>query len=413
MATPLPFSALHDIRDVIEPSAGAARRVAGDDRGGVHTMWNSDEYRNVWWCVPLDGLGHGGVQDKASIGTAHELLTKLKRHSDPVLRYYGWTVKHLKEHVGGPGGMCYHDNQGTADISLQLRASPSKQCNVFRPFGRLMGACAHASHLPHPCVLSFLAHPHTCSLSSVCVSLSSAVMLHEMCHISGLGLEDIHPPEFYEKLAEVRGVYNRLLAEGAMDDAEHEPAVAAAGASAAGGGASGSAAASTDDSVEGGCRARKRAGARGSRKRAGGPGATGGIGSSAMGASSTGKRRARGPKRSLIDRRFREGKRMAEGQAARTPAENARLAALARFGQAPLTEAERAVKLLRSMGGTGDHAIELSSDDDDHSGVDPTRSMFAPMEALDADDDDGESSDESDVEIHNGPPGMCNCMLCA
>ena len=104
---------------------------------------------------------------------------------------------------------------------------------------------------------------------------------------------------------------------------------------------------------------------------------------------------------------------MAEGQAARTPAENARLAALARFGQAPLTEAERAVKLLRSMGGTGDHAIELSSDDDDHSGVDPTRSMFAPMEALDADDDDGESSDESDVEIHNGPPGMCNCMLCA
>jgi hypothetical protein len=37
-------------------------------------------------------------------------------------------------------------------------------------------------------------------------------------HISGLGLEDIHPPEFYEKMREVRGVYSRLMADGAMDE---------------------------------------------------------------------------------------------------------------------------------------------------------------------------------------------------
>ena len=180
-------SGLHDIRDVIEPANGAAARVSSDDRGGVHTMWQSDEYRNIWWCVPLDSLGHDGVKDEESIETARTLLKKIKRHSDPVLRHYGWTVKHLKEHVGGPGGMCYHDNQGTADISLQLRVRPDKQCSAFRPFFSLMG-----------------------------------VMIHEMTHISGLGLEDIHPPEFYEKMKEVRGVYSRLLAEGAMDGSDED-----------------------------------------------------------------------------------------------------------------------------------------------------------------------------------------------
>ena len=114
------------LSDVIEPAAGAAARVGAgerraDERGGVHQLWNSDEYRNVWWCVPLDALGHTGIRDAASIETARALLCRIKRHADPVLRHYGWTCKHLHEHVGGPGGMCYHDNQGTADISLQLR----------------------------------------------------------------------------------------------------------------------------------------------------------------------------------------------------------------------------------------------------------------------------------------------------
>ena len=57
----------------------------------MHTLWQTDEYRNVWWVVPLDGLGHDGVKDAASIVTARSLLKKIKRHSDPVLRHYGWT----------------------------------------------------------------------------------------------------------------------------------------------------------------------------------------------------------------------------------------------------------------------------------------------------------------------------------
>ena len=154
------MSAIRDIREVIEPASGTAKRVLTDDRGGVHTMWASDEYRNVWWCVPLDGLGHDGVKDMASIATARKLLQKIKRHSDPVLRHYGWTVKHLKEHVGGPGGMCYHDMQGTADITLQLRVRPDKQCNVFRPFGRLMVRMPGLE--PWACTAHSAAHKSCC-----------------------------------------------------------------------------------------------------------------------------------------------------------------------------------------------------------------------------------------------------------
>ena len=46
------MAGLHDIRDVIEPASGAARKASDGNRGGVHTMWQSGEYRNVWWCVP-------------------------------------------------------------------------------------------------------------------------------------------------------------------------------------------------------------------------------------------------------------------------------------------------------------------------------------------------------------------------
>ena len=91
------------LTNVIEPSAGAERKKQEEKRSGVHSMWSSDEYRSVWWCVPLDGLGHDGVRDAASIAHAQRLLARLKKHSDPVLRHYGWTVKHLKEQVGGPG----------------------------------------------------------------------------------------------------------------------------------------------------------------------------------------------------------------------------------------------------------------------------------------------------------------------
>ena len=89
------------------------------------------------WCVPLNALGHSGV-DRDSIPAARGLLQRLKLHVDPILRRRGWRVKHLHEHNGrGPGGMCYHDLQGTADISIRLRAVAGaclrKPCQGYSP----------------------------------------------------------------------------------------------------------------------------------------------------------------------------------------------------------------------------------------------------------------------------------------
>ena len=73
-----------DMANVIEPAAGAAARVGAgerraDMRGGVHQLWASSEYRNVWWVVPLDALGHSGVRDPASIDTARALLRRINQ----------------------------------------------------------------------------------------------------------------------------------------------------------------------------------------------------------------------------------------------------------------------------------------------------------------------------------------------
>ena len=358
------------LQSVIEPSAGAERTK--EKRSGVHELWNSDEYRSVWWTVPLDGLGHDGVKDAASIAEAQRLLARLKKHSDPVLRHYGWTVKHLKEHVGGPGGMCYHDNQGTADITLQLRQRPSKQCNAFRSFRQLM-----------------------------------SVMIHEMTHISGLGIEDVHPPEFYEKNGEVWGVYKRLLADGVsiVEGGQEGGGEGEGGDFGEGGG-----------SVEGGCRSKRRllggggGGGGGGRKRSrasGGPSGSSGAGGGR-------KKPALGRKQKMIDKRTVEGKQLAAAQASRTPAEAARQAALARVGQQPLSAREATRKRLRETGGNADTAIELGSSDDDgndegHDGG----GLFAPMERIHEDTEEFKGDDEDEDELHDGPPGFCICSKCA
>lgn len=136
-----------NLTDAIEPRDGAEPRVGDDKRQGIHRLFGTTEFCNVWcvsflccgstgtggnssedpcgwrrWCVPLNALGHSGV-DRDSIPAARGLLQRLKLHVDPILRRRGWRVKHLHEHNGrGPGGMCYHDLQGTADISIRLRA---------------------------------------------------------------------------------------------------------------------------------------------------------------------------------------------------------------------------------------------------------------------------------------------------
>ena len=181
--------------------------------------------------------------------------------------------------------MCYHDNQGTADITLQLRQRPSKQCNAFRSFRQLM-----------------------------------SVMIHEMTHISGLGIEDVHPPEFYEKNGEVWGVYKRLLADGVsiVEGGQEGGGEGEGGDFGEGGG-----------SVEGGCRSKRRllggggGGGGGGRKRSrasGGPSGSSGAGGGR-------KKPALGRKQKMIDKRTVEGKQLAAAQARRTPAEAARQAA--------------------------------------------------------------------------------------
>ncbi len=355
-----------DMAGVIEPSVGAGERRA-EGRSGVHQLWASDEYRNVWWLVPLDALGHSGIRDPASIDTARALLRRIKAHADPVLKHYGWTVKHLHEHVGGPGGMCYHDGQGTADISLQLRAAPSKACNQFRPFASLM-----------------------------------RVMLHEMTHIHGLGVEDIHPPEFYEKMREVIATYRRLLARGMIVEADGD----ARGDGGDGGALGGEVV--HGELPEGGCR-RGRLGER-KRGRRGRAGAREGTGRGAQAA----KRPALGKKRSMIDKRTTEGKRLAAEQAASTPAEAARSAALARFGQAPLSGEELRTRALRAPGvGTSVlSAIELSDDEgvEEQEKVEDGGTTHADDEE---EEEEEEEEDEDGVELHDGPPGMCACEVCA
>ncbi len=173
----------------------------------------------------------------------------------------GWRVKHLYAHAGrGPAGMCYHDGQGTADITLRLRARPDKSCAAFLPFRVLL-----------------------------------RVMLHEVTHISGHGLKDIHPPEFYEELEVVNRQHRKFLAAGlhicrhrwratwgdvlyarkdhalsnafsylnktgAIDDHGYGPEHCEFG----GAGSAGDAVEAVE-AVESGCRTRKRSGGRGGR----------------------------------------------------------------------------------------------------------------------------------------------------
>ena len=122
-----------------------------------------------------------------------------------------------------------------------------------------------------------------------------------------------------------------------------------------------------------------------------------------------GKRLPRGKKKSLVDRRYKEGKRIAAEQAARTPAENARLAALARFGQAPLSANEQAVKRLRTLGADSSAAIELSSDDDDDDGG---GALLGEIDDGGTTEEETDDDDDDDVELHNGPPGLCDCGIC-
>lgn len=115
---------------------------------------------------------------------ARALLAKVARHVNPILRDRGWRVKRLMESSSRTWiGCCTGNGRDDADaasanIQLNLRVQPNKHCQVFRSFESILG-----------------------------------VMLHEITHIS-IGLEDIHPPAFYELLNEIRGEYRAKLENG-------------------------------------------------------------------------------------------------------------------------------------------------------------------------------------------------------
>lgn len=369
--------------DVLEPVEGG-----GAQRSGLHSL-QSDEYSNVWWCVPLAALGRSAV-DEASVEQARRLLRRLKLHADPILRARGWRVKHLIEHVRpGPSGMCYHDGEGAADISIRLRSSCSHRCNTFLPFRVLLG-----------------------------------VMLHEIAHIGGHGVDDIHPPEFYEELDKIRRQHRSLLAKGVIVDPENCGQAVSTW---------------TEDmrQVEGGCRTRRRRHAkarrRNDRKNSGSArNASDSRGGGSV-ARSTGRRRSEklpplGRKFKMIDKRTREGKRMAAVQQAITPAEAARAAALQRFGQPSLSTAEMRARVEALGGGLAHSANEVPTNkrnvfvDEQKLGAVPTSSPSDGLVASEPGGTDSYEEEEIDMheysdwpglqEEHDGPPGLCDCAKC-
>jgi hypothetical protein len=118
---------------------------------------------------------------------ARTLLASVARHVNPVLRSRGWRVKRLIESSSSQWiGLCTANGRGDADaastnIQLNLRALPDRRCEEYRSFREVL-----------------------------------AVMLHEITHTS-IGLEDIHPPAFYELLDEIKAEYRTKLAAGEVD----------------------------------------------------------------------------------------------------------------------------------------------------------------------------------------------------
>jgi len=123
-------------------------------------------------------------QDAHRPDVARALLAAVARHVNPILRERGWRVKRLMESCSRSWiGLCTTNGRDDADaasvnIQLNLRVQPHKQCQQFRSFHQVL-----------------------------------SVMLHEITHTS-IGLEDIHPPAFWDLLEEIHQQYLEKLQNG-------------------------------------------------------------------------------------------------------------------------------------------------------------------------------------------------------
>ena len=137
---------------------------------------SDEQYCCVWACEVYE--------DGYRPEVARTLLARVARHVNPVLRARGWRVKRLIESASHRfAGLCTGNSRGDADaastnIQLNLRTAPSKFCQTFKSFRSILG-----------------------------------VMLHEITHTS-IGLEDIHPPVFFDLLKEIKLQYKELLESG-------------------------------------------------------------------------------------------------------------------------------------------------------------------------------------------------------
>ena len=303
---------------------------------------------------------------------ARTLLAKVARHVNPVLRSRGWRVKRLIESSSTRWiGLCTANGRGDADaastnIQLNLRARPDRRCEEFRSFREVL-----------------------------------AVMLHEITHTS-IGLEDIHPPAFYELLGEIKAEYRAKLAAGEVDLETDAYGCDSNFVSSSGELASVSASASDilapsgvlDDAdllggagSEGGCGASKR------RRRRGG-GARGRRGGNyGAGYKSNAQKEKKRPLlkgSKMVDKRTKVGKAARAERDGLSARELAARAALARFGNAaiPPLELERKDKLKSSKNHGAMDLLSSHSEGED--------------------DDDGDSIDES-IGEHKYE---CGCRSC-
>ncbi len=302
---------------------------------------------------------------------ARTLLAKVARHVNPVLRSRGWRVKRLIESSSTQWiGLCTANGRGDADaastnIQLNLRARPDRRCEEFRSFREVL-----------------------------------AVMLHEITHTS-IGLEDIHPPAFYELLGEIKAEYRAKLAAGEVDLETDDYGCDSNFVSSSGELASVSESASDilapsgvlDDAdllggagSEGGCGASKRRRRRGGGAR-GRRGGNYGAGYTSNLQKETKRPLLKGSK--MVDKRTKVGKAAMAERDGLSARELAARAALARFGNAasagasaastdilPLElEREDQVKSSRNHG-----AIDVLSSDSEGGDDDDCNSTHEPIE---------------------------------
>ena len=313
---------------------------------------------------------------------ARTLLAKVARHVNPVLRSRGWRVKRLIESSSTQWiGLCTANGRGDADaastnIQLNLRARPDRRCEEFRSFREVL-----------------------------------AVMLHEITHTS-IGLEDIHPPAFYELLGEIKAEYRAKLAAGEVyletDDygcdsnfvsSSGELASVSASASdiLAPRGVLGDADLLGGVGSEGGCGASKRRRRRGGGAR-GRRGGNYGAGYTRNLQKETKRPLLKGSK--MVDKRTKVGKvAMAERDGLSTR-ELAARAALARFGNAASAGA--------SAASTDVLPLELEREDKVKSSSNYGAMDIISSDSEGGDDDDGDSTHES-IEEHNYE---CGCRSC-